>query len=239
MNWNLAKVRRGALAVADAQVEYFNEDGQPYFYAIAIYEHNEFTTLAGGMKQAIEYELERFMEGKGPDKSLKDGMTWIVKKGSQETPSTGLPSPVAHLTLTATQLIVEANSAETLDALKHQLASAFGFSLHFKGETLASPTHLPPQVDLLSDTYGAPPVVVAKGDEQKLIAEFLESIYLDWAEKPSPVLKGETPRHYCGKTGDRAKVAALIDQMEKNDLGLRRTGQRAYDYNILRAHIGL
>jgi len=239
MNWNLAKVRRGALAVADARVEYFNEKGQPYFYAIALYEHNEFKFLAEGMKQVTECELERAMGEEDSVKSLKDGMTWIVTKSSQETSSTNPQSPVARLTLTSTQLMVEANSAETLDALKHQLASTFGFSLHFKGETLAPPTHLPPQVDLLADTYGAPPVVVSKDEEQKLLAEFLESIYLEWAENPSPFLNGETPRHYCGKTGDRAKVADLIDQMEKNDLGLRRTGIPGYDYNVLRAHVGL
>jgi hypothetical protein len=239
MNWNLAKVRRGALAVADARVEYFNEKGQPYFYAIALYEHNEFKFLAEGMKQVTGCELERSTGDWESEGSLKEGIVWIVIQHGQETSSTSPQAPVARLTLTATQLIVEANSAETLDALKHQLASIFGFSLHFKGETLAPPTHLPPQVDLLSDTYGAPPVVVSKDEEQKLLAGFLESIYLEWAEKPSPFLNGETPRHYCSKTGDQAKVAALIDQMEKNDLGLQRTGQRAYDYNILRAHVGL
>lgn len=239
MNWNLAKVRRGVLGVADARVEYFNEKGQPYFYAIALYEHNEFKFLAEGMKQVTEGELERPTEEEESDGSLKEGMTWIVTQHAQETSSTSPQAPVARLTLTATQLIVEANSAETFDALKHQLASTFGFSLHFKGETIAPPTHLPPQVDLLSDTYGAPPVVVSKDEEQKLLAEFLESIYLEWAEKPSPFLNGETPRHYCGKTGDRAKVAALIDRMEKNDLGLRRTGIPVYDYNVLRAHVGL
>jgi hypothetical protein len=239
MNWNLAKVRRGALAVADSHVEYLTEEGQPYFYAIALYEHNEFTFLSEGMKQVTGYELERAGGGEDSDRPLKDGRTWIVTKPSQKISSTTPPSPVARLTVTATQLVVEANSAETLDSLKHQLASIFGFSLHFKGETLAPPAHLPPQVDLLSDVYGAPPVKVSKAEEQKLLTEFLESIFLEWAEKPSPFLNGETPRHYCGKTGDRTKVAALIDQMEKNDLGHRRTGTRAYDYNVLRAHVGL
>ena len=31
MNWSLAKVRRGVLAVADAHVEYVNKGGQPFF----------------------------------------------------------------------------------------------------------------------------------------------------------------------------------------------------------------
>ncbi|UCE63712.1 MAG: hypothetical protein JSU59_00700 [Nitrospirota bacterium] len=239
MNWNLAKVRRGALAVADARVEYRNEGGQPFFYAIALYEHNEFTLLSEGMKQVKDCELQTAGNKEASSRSLTDGLTWMVTKPSQKISPTTPQGPVARLTLTGIQLMVEANSAEALDSLKHELASIFGFSLHFKGETLAPPVHLPPQVDLLSDTYGAPPVVVSKEEEQKLLAEYLESIYLDWAEKPSPFLNGETPRHYCGKTDDRTKVSSLIDQMEKNDLGLRRTGLRAYDYNVLRGHVGL
>jgi len=78
MNWNLAKVRRGALAVADARVEYFNEEGQPYFYAIALYEHNEFKFLAEGMKQVTEGEFERVMGEEESGGSLMEGMIWIV-----------------------------------------------------------------------------------------------------------------------------------------------------------------
>ena len=239
MNWNLAKVRRGALAVADARVEYLNEAGQPFFYAVGVYEHNEFRSLSEGLKQVPQCRIEKSMNDKGPGHAMSGELIWMVRKRSQDPALTSQPSCVARLTLTVTQLFVEANSAETLDTLKHHLASIFGFSLHFLGETLAPPAHLPPQVDLLSDAYRTPPVVVSKAEERKLLAEFLELIYLEWAEKPSPFLNGETPRHFCGKTGDRKKVAALIDQMEENDLGFRRTGTRAYDYNILRAHVGL
>ena len=239
MSWNLAKVRRGALVAADARVEYFNEEGQPYFYAIALYEHNEFKFLSEGMGQLTGFKLESVREIADSTGSLKDGKKWILFPRTENRSSSSQGSPLARLTLTPTQLIVESDSAETLDTVKHQLASVFGFSLHFKGETIAPPIHLPPQVDLLSDTYGAPPVVVLKDEEQKVLANFLESIFLEWAEKPSPSLDGETPRHYCAKTGDLAKVAALIDQLEKNDLGLRRTGTPAYNYNVLRAHVGL
>ena len=239
MNWNLAKVRGGALAMADAQVEYLNEAGQPFFYAIGVYEHNEFRLLSEGLKQVPECNIEESIDDKGSGTLERGGMIWLVRKSSQVPALTSHSSSVARLTLTATQLFVEADSAETLDMLKHQFASIFGFSLHFLGETLVPPAHLLPVVDLLSDAYEAPPVVVSKAEEQKLLEEFLESIYLEWAEKPSLFLNGETPRHYCGKTGDRTKVAALIDQMEQNDLGFRRTGTRGYDYNILRAHVGL
>jgi len=33
-------------------------------------------------------------------------------------------------------------------------------------------------------------------------------------------------------------VDALIDEMERQDPGLQRTGKRVFDYNTLRAHVG-
>ena len=37
----------------------------------------------------------------------------------------------------------------------------------------------------------------------------------------------------------RTQVAALIDEMERNDFGRLRSGVTAFDYNKLRAHVGL
>ena len=37
----------------------------------------------------------------------------------------------------------------------------------------------------------------------------------------------------------RAKVATMLDEIERHDLGIRRSGTSAFDYNILRAHVGL
>lgn len=229
--WGLARLRGGALATADAQVTYWNETGAPFLYAIAFYEHHELQALAAGLD---EWELIS-PQPTSPDCETQQKKVWI-----QHTQEEQLPSyVVARFTLTPTQLTVEADTADRLDAIKHQLASIFGFSLHFKGETLIPPSHSLPQVDLLADTYVAPPITVSVKEENKLLSTLLEKVYLEWAEQPCPALKGKTPRQYCRENHDTTEVAKLIDQMERNDLGLQRTGQRAYDYNILRAHIGV
>ena len=80
---------------------------------------------------------------------------------------------------------------------------------------------------------------LSQEEEQQILASLLGTVYLEWAEKPSPLLKGQSPRQYCAAQQDTKDVAAIIDHMEQHDLGRRRTGQPAYDYNILRAHIGL
>ena len=233
--WSLSKVRRGALAVADAQVEYLNTNKEPYLYAMALYEHVEFRRIVDELDRLKNVSRDGATDF-NPD-TKHSAKVW-VEKADQTNPDS--PSPiVARVIVTPSQIFLETDSFERLDAWKHQFASMFGFSLHFKGETTTPPSHVLPEVDLLSETFSAPPVVVSSGDEHALLSSFLESIYLEWAEQPSASLNGETPRHYVSKNGDMAKVADLIEQMERHDPAYRRTGKLGYDYNILRAHVGV
>jgi hypothetical protein len=231
--WSLAKIRGGTLALADAQVTYRNERGELFWYAIAIYEHDAF--------QAIAAELSGWehLTSAPPDDSSAPGQpevrVWTVYTAESDMPE----EVVARLILTPTQLFVEADSAARLDSLKHQLASTFGFTLHFRGETVTPPPHPPPQIDLLAEDYAIPEVTVSLEQENSLLRALLEKVYLEWAEQPCPAFKNETPRHYCRNPENKKAVAHLLDQMEQHDLGLRRTGQRAYNYTILRDHLGL
>ena len=92
---------------------------------------------------------------------------------------------------------------------------------------------------MLSDSFHAQPLTVSLEEEQAMLKSFLESVFLDWAERPCPVLHDESPRHVAVKGGKIRQVATLIDQMEQHDLAFRRTGTRGYDYNILRGHVGV
>jgi hypothetical protein len=238
MMWSVAKVRRGTWAVVDSHIDYRNFRGETFLYAIALYEHHDFRLLADRLNG---FEQFTFVEGKGakpaPTVSGTETISWVWLPSQELSGDTN--SPIARLTLTPTQLSLETDSPDRLDTIKHQLAAIFGFSLHFKGETTVPPHHRTPEVDLLSDSYIAPPTVVSQEEEHQILATFQERVYLDWAETSSPALKGQSPRHYCASQQDTKDVAAIIDQMEQHDLGRRRTGQPAYDYNILRAHIGL
>lgn len=238
MIWSVAKVRRGAWTVVDSQIDYQNTQGETFLYAIALYEHHDFRALVDGLRGLDEFTPVQENAGK-PASAVPqtDFLTWVWLP--PHDPSGAKECPIARLTLTPTQLFVETDSSDRLDTVKHQLAATFGFALHFQGETTAPPQHRTPEVDLLSDSYIAPPTIVPKKEEQQILASLLETVYLEWAETPSPLLKGQSPRHFCSARQDTKDVAAIIDQMEQHDLGRRRTGQSAYDYNILRGHIGL
>lgn len=238
MIWSVAKVRRGAWVVVDSHINYLNTQGETFLYALALYEHHEFRMLADGLRGFEQFTPVQGKDSKPtPSVSGTETISWVWLPPQEQSDATGFP--VARLTLTPTQLYVETDSPERLDTVKHQLAATFGFSLHFKGETTDPPQHATPEVDLLSDSYIAPSTVVSQEEEQQILASFLETAYLEWAETPSPILKGQSPRHYCAAQQDTKEVAAIIDHMEHHDLGRRRTGKPAYDYNILRAHIGL
>jgi hypothetical protein len=82
-------------------------------------------------------------------------------------------------------------------------------------------------------------LVVTPEEDLTMLHQFLEKAYLEWADQPHPALSGHTPRHATATPTLRDKVGALIDHMERHDPGYQRFGKPAFDYNPLRAHVGL
>ena len=227
--WSFARARVGATLDADAAIQYHRPDGQPFLYALALYEHAEFRRIADRM---AAIDKAHAVAGESSD----DVRVWVVDEsiGVDATPRS-----VARLTLTPMQLMVECDTADRLNTLKHRLASEFGFSLHFRGETATVPMHDLPTVDLEEDEAPGTTVVVTPDEEARLLSTFLEAMYLEWADRPCPALDHLTPRHAAVRPAYRERVAALIDGMERHDVACLRTGTRGYDYNILRAHVGV
>ncbi|MBM4124648.1 MAG: hypothetical protein FJ246_06820 [Nitrospira sp.] len=223
--WQFAQARLMSLIRADERVRYRTPDGRPVLYALAQYDHREFRFLADGLPQ---------IEGLVADSPGKPGArrVWVQRERQ-------LDAVVARLTLTPSLLTVECDSRERLDGLKHRLASAFGFALHFMGESTTVPAHALPQTDLTVDDLPSVSVVVTEEEDRRRLAAFSESVYLEWADRPAPALGGLTPRHAATSPDGKTQAAALIAQLEQDDLALRRTGQPGYDYNRLRAHVGL
>jgi hypothetical protein len=167
-------------------------------------------------------------DGEGTAVRLPSLRQWVQREGGVV---------VAKFTLTAYQLLVECNSPQRLDHAKHQLAAALGFSLHFRGETVVPPVRQLSVDELMSDAR--PKLVVTPEEEKTLLNQFLEKTYLEWSDQPHVALSGQTPRHAALAPAMREKVGVLIDDMERHDLGRRRLGKAVFDYNRLRAHVGL
>lgn len=230
MLWAFAQRRLNALADAVGRIGYRTPDGEPYLYAVALYDHHDYRFFSETLSGMNESQIE--------------------KPGSDDRPrvETGLPPAqhwaqredgliVARLTLTSSQLMVECDGPQRLDQLKHRLAASLGFALHFRGETVVPPVRPLSLEKLLAEA--SPTVVVTAEEDYALLHQFLEKAYLEWSDQPHLALGGQTPRHAAVTVTLRNKVGDLIDDMERHDLGRRRFGKTAFTYNALRAHVGL
>ena len=231
--WAFARMRFAALIDAVKSIHYVAEGGQPYLYAVALYDHCEFGYMAETLAGLEGFEREAAVSPPSRASTLKDAQH-VVQRG----PSGAFESSVVvRLILTATQLWAECDSRERLDTVKHRLAAAFGFSLHFRGETCTPP----PRQLTESELAVAEPLTltITAEEDRALLKGFLETVYLEWAERACPSLGNHLPRHVAASAAGREPVAALIADMERHDPGIRRVGQASFDYNKLRAHVGL
>ena len=228
--WNFAEMRVAALVDAVAHIQYLAPNGAPYLYAIALYDHHQSGTFTEGLSSMKEWHAEP--EDPNIERSTGKARTWIQTSNFPHKSDI-----VARLTLTSSQLIVECDGRERLDDVKHGLARTFGFALHFRGETLTPPFHDVKLEELESDQPTT--VVISNEDDTSMLQAFLEKAYLEWSDQPHGMLHGVTPRHAARMPATHDVVARLITEMEASDLGVRRGGKRAYDYNILRGHVGI
>jgi hypothetical protein len=230
--WTFARMRFAALVDAVRSIHYMAEGGNPYLYAMALYDHREYRYMVEAMKGLEGFEQEAAVPPPG-DSASKDAQHF-VQRGAYGALKSAV---VARLILTATQLWVECDSRERLDAIKHKLAATFGFSLHFRGETNTPPPRQLKESELAVEEPLA--LVISSEEDRALLKGFLETLYLEWAERACPSLGDHMPRHVAASAAGREQVATLIADMERHDPGVRRAGQAAFDYNKLRAHVGL
>ena len=229
--WNVAQARLGTLVKSEVGTRYQTPTGSPFLYAVALYEHHEYPFL-----------VKEFSRMKGWEKvepTFSTGGTierMVMRAGHCEE---GEGEIVGRATLTPSQLFIECDSLERLENLKHTLAGTFGFSLHFRGETTIPPTHALELPDISKEDIETHSIVVDQEEEFRLLSSFLESVYFEWADQPSPVLGNETPRHAATRPETKESVEGLISEIEGNDIALRRVGKTGFDYGRLRAHVGL
>ena len=230
MLWAFAQRRLGALADAVGRIGYRTSNGECYLYAVALYDHHDYRFFSETLSEMNEWQSEKLGSGDGLSvvSDPPSARRWIQREAG------GI---VAQLTLTASQLVVECDGPQRLDQIKHRLAASLGFALHFRGETVMPPVRPLLVEELLS--VAAPTVIVTTEEDYTLLNQFLEKAYLEWSDQRHLALGGQTPRHAAASSTLRHTVGDLIDDMERHDLGHRRFGKPAFEYNRLRAHVGL
>ena len=231
--WTFARMRFAALVDAVGSIRYVAKGGQPYLYVLAQYDHSEYGPMDNTLADLEEFQREATVSPPGGSSVSKEAQHFVQHE-VRDVRESGVTT---RLVLTSTQLWVECDSRERLDAVKHTLAATFGFSLHFRGETYTPP---PRQIKESELAVAEPLTLVISAEEDRaLLNGFLETLYLEWAERDCPSLGNQMPRHVATTAAGREQVAALIADMERHDPGVRRVGISSFDYNKLRAHVGL
>ncbi len=231
--WTFARMRFAALVDAVTSIHYVAEGGQPYLYALALYDHCEYGYMSDMLAGLEGFEREGAISSPS-GAAISKAAQHFIQRGTADTLESAV---VARLILTATQLWVECDSRERLDSVKHKLAATFGFSLHFRGETYTPPPRQLKESELAVD--GPLTLKISAEEDRTLLNGFLEILYLEWAEQACASLANHTPRHVATSAAGREQVAVLIADMARHDPGIRRVGHAAFDYNKLRAHVGL
>ncbi len=224
--WAYAELRLAALVDAVAHIQYRTPDGQPYLYSIALYDHHAYQMIAQGM-DAMTGLLSTSPSG--------TPFGQLVRRWTEQASSNGSWEVVTRITLTPAQILVECDGPERLNGIKHRLAGAFGFTLHFRDETVTPPAHRVRSEQLMKNQPFR--ITITTEEDLLWLKEFLDKAYLEWSDQPHQALGGQTPRHAFVTMRDQ--VTALINEMEGSDLGLLRDGRSAFDYNVLRGHVGL
>lgn len=240
--WGLAQLRVQWLLEVEDHIAFHSSNNTPYLFCIGMYEHHEPKFFNEMLQEAQEWVSEPLEKSMHPDSQINrpsDMAPPTVWINLSDDPSQGQPRVISRVTITPSQIFAESNSLDHFNDVKHFLASTFGFSLHFKGEITDPPFHTIPGFDLLSDDIPRLNPIVSKEEEHERLAQLLESVYLGWAEHPSPALQKQTPRHEARNPNGKTQVAKLIDQLEQNDLAFLRTGKWGFDYQTLRVHVGL
>lgn len=224
--WAYAELRLAALVDAVTHIQYRTSDGQPYLYSIAVYDHHAYQMIAQGLDAMTELS---------PAPPIDTPSGQLVRRWTEQRSSNGSWAIVGRITLTSAQIVVECDGPEQLNVVKHRLARAFGFSLHFRNETVTPPVHRVSSERLAKNQPFR--ITITTEEDLLWLKEFLEKTYLEWSDQPHQALGERTPRHAVATM--REEVAALINEMEGSDLGLLRDGRPAFDYNVLRGHVGL
>jgi hypothetical protein len=228
-----ARMRFAALVDAVVSIHYVAEGGQPFLYVLALYDHSEYGHMSKTLADLEGFEREATVAPPGGTSASKEAQHFVQRGvcGILES------AVLARLILTATQLWVECDSRERLDAVKHTLAATFGFSLHFRGETSTPPPRQLKESELAVEEPLT--LVISAEEDRALLNGFLETLYLEWAERTCPSLGNHMPRHVATSATGREQVAALIADMERHDPGIRRVAHAVFNYNKLRAHVGI
>lgn len=132
------------------------------------------------------------------------------------------------------RLTLETTSEERAERCRTLLENTFGNAIRYR----ATATETFDQAMAHSQPGAARPAEPPP-ESQAMLTEFLAEHYRSWPDHPLPALAGRTPRHAARLKTQRAKVVAIVKDLEHHMAQDRRDGKPAVELGWLWDDLGL
>ena len=164
-----------------------------------------------------------------PDLLEDDGdYIWLETPGSART--------LGHIRIEGARLILDTSSRPRAHRGRALLEHAAGQTIRHRAtryESVASAMRSHERRE--RDATEAPP----PADAVRLVAEFKDRHYRDWADTPLPALSGRTPRHAARLKTVRPRLIDLLKEMQNHESRGATPDAPAYDFGWIWRELGL
>ena len=143
---------------------------------------------------------------------------------------------VGRADVSAGVLRLESNSVARADSLRERIEAACGDLIRHRTREHSDPTFGIRQGQERIDA-GEAPVEIPPADANRLLREFKEKHYADWADHPLPALHGKTPRQAVKKKAGRVEVDLLLKDCENHEAQM--SEEQRFDFSRVRRELGL
>jgi hypothetical protein len=134
------------------------------------------------------------------------------------------------------RLVFEATSRPRAERGRRFLEDVAGDAVRYRATSLEGVERA---MERTTAVPGKPPGEIPPEVQARVAADFYEQHYRKWPDTPLPALGGQAPREAAQKPVTRAKVIAVLKQMENRTNRQRRDGTTAYDFGWMWAELGL
>jgi hypothetical protein len=188
---------------------------------------------------ALRGEVEKCLaslEGVKPPERGKPDQGYLFMRPGNAMHGSWQNTVVGRAEVSGGKLRLETNSVARADSLRERIETACGDLIRHRAREHSDPTFQLRQGGEPADRGGAP-VDIPPADANRLVREFKDEHYADWADQSIPALQGRTPRQAVQTKAGRDQVNVLLKDCENREA--RMPEEQQYDFSRVRSELRL
>ena len=206
-----------------------NTDGEDLLLTVDLFAFEP--TLRGEVEKCLAA-----LEGVEPPERGAPDQSYVFMRPGNVMHGAGENTVVGRAEVSGGKLRLETNSVARADSLRERIEIVCADLIRHRAREHSDPTFQLRQEGESTDR-GGPPVDIPPADAKRLIREFKDKHYADWADQPMPALQGRTPRQAVQTKTGRDQVDLLLKDCENHEA--RMPEEQQFDFSRLRSELGL